>query len=268
MEKNNNYHLTFLKGENVESIAFSSQPEYFQNMNTFDRIVRPYDTNNIRSFILDQFPVKYVCKIQQTLNEIYAQPFFPFFMKDTWYIAICKNQYEGGMPHTLGNVIILPEQTFTSSHFRETLLHERIHILQKSYPAMFETLYTTYWGYRKIPSFSISPSLLLLTRSNPDTLSWWSINQHVPMVIYLRNPTTLRDTTNILMTLTTPPQVLLQDNTDWYQEMISGRQGCYQPEETSATLLASFWEEFLTQHKMTIQSALEDNLKKWIQKMV
>jgi hypothetical protein len=50
--------------------------------------------------------------------------------------------------------------------------------------------------------------------------------------------------------------------------MIMGRPGCYQPEETSAVLLASFWEQFLIENKITIHSALEDNLKNWIEKTV
>jgi hypothetical protein len=270
MEKNNKYRLTFLKGENVNSIAFHHQRDYFQNMNPYDRFVRKYDTRNIGSFFYDNIPIKFVCKIQTILNEIYDHPFFPFFMTDIWYIAICKKEYENGLPHTLGKVIVLPDNIFQYPNvlFRNTLLHERIHTLQKKYPAQFNTLYTDFWGYREVNPLSIPSSLLQQVRSNPDTMTWWAIRQHIPMVIYNPNPTSIHDTTNVLVTMTSPPHVYNQESIQWYQEMISGRPGCYQPEETSAVILAAFWEQFLNLNKITIQSALEENLKIWIEKTV
>jgi hypothetical protein len=52
-----------------------------------------------------------------------------------WRIVLIDGKaYEGGLPHTRGNVIVLPVNIINSGHLVTTLIHERIHVLQRLYP--------------------------------------------------------------------------------------------------------------------------------------
>jgi len=267
MEKNNTFRVRFLKGENVLAMAFTTQREYLQNMNAYDRLARPYDIQHLDRYILHPVPQSYYCRVRRTLQSIHHTEFIPQFQRDGWYLAVCKDEYENALPHTLGKIIILPEKLFRVSEerFRHTLLHERIHVLQKTYPALFTRLYTDHWGFVPVTP-TLPPSLLQRVRSNPDTLSWWSLRGYVPLVLYHADAVNIHDTKEMFWKQGTYNPLVLyrQEDVDWYQEAIGGKQGCYQPEETSAVLLSDFWEEWIVRHKITIGSSFEEALKQWL----
>lgn len=59
-----------------------------------------------------------------------------------WTIAVTKGNgsaYEYGLPHTRGDVIIIPESAVVESDdFVDTLMHEQLHVYQKMYPEDFQ----------------------------------------------------------------------------------------------------------------------------------
>ncbi len=59
-----------------------------------------------------------------------------------WTIAVTKGKglaYEYGLPHTRGDVIIIPESAVSDTdEFVDTLMHEQLHVYQKMYPEDFQ----------------------------------------------------------------------------------------------------------------------------------
>ena len=59
-----------------------------------------------------------------------------------WTIALTKGNgsaYEYGLPHTRGDVIIIPESAVADTdEFVDTLMHEQLHVYQKMYPEDFQ----------------------------------------------------------------------------------------------------------------------------------
>jgi len=59
-----------------------------------------------------------------------------------WTIALTKGKgsaYEYGLPHTRGDVIIIPESDVADTDdFVDTLMHEQLHVYQKMYPEDFQ----------------------------------------------------------------------------------------------------------------------------------
>jgi len=59
-----------------------------------------------------------------------------------WTIAVTKGKgsaYEYGLPHTRGDVIIIPESAVADTDdFVDTLMHEQLHVYQKMYPEDFQ----------------------------------------------------------------------------------------------------------------------------------
>ena len=59
-----------------------------------------------------------------------------------WTIAVTKDKgsaYEYGLPHTRGDVIIIPESDVADTDdFVDTLMHEQLHVYQKMYPEDFQ----------------------------------------------------------------------------------------------------------------------------------
>lgn len=81
---------------------------------------------------------------------------------------------EGDMPHTHGQVIVLPLSYLSPAKTTETkcirtLLHEKIHIYQRMYPAVCNSLYTDFWQFSILGHVASDPWRALPRRSNPDT---------------------------------------------------------------------------------------------------
>jgi hypothetical protein len=99
------------------------------------------------------------------------EPFFDNIKcyKIPWKIGTMKgNKYENGMPHTRGDIIILPKYTDDKEDFlTKLLIHEKIHIYQRFYPKLSER-YITYHGFKKYKKVQNSDKI----RANPDIDDW------------------------------------------------------------------------------------------------
>ena len=57
---------------------------------------------------------------------------FDILINTPWYIGAFKgSQYENGLPHTRGHVIMINENQFNTNNLEELLLHEKTHVYQK-----------------------------------------------------------------------------------------------------------------------------------------
>jgi len=104
----------------------------------------------------------------------------PLYARTPWCFIKVSANIEGGLPHTRGQCIVLADdvlQSLIAGHAKSKfnhpsgvwglLLHEQSHILQRDHPALFASLYTGVFGFRKA---TVAPPQWLLERRvvNPD----------------------------------------------------------------------------------------------------
>ena len=103
---------------------------------------------------------------------------YPEFCDLPWIVAIADRRAEGGMPHTIGNIIVLHYRffriDFTEAQRLNTLIHERIHVYQRLRPNICIPYYASldfipYTG-------AVSPQLASIRRSNPDIVGRYVIS--------------------------------------------------------------------------------------------
>jgi len=83
-------------------------------------------------------------------------------------VEIVDNACSEGLPHTRdASTIVMPLDTWTSSHRDETLRHELVHIRQRQHSEAWYVFYETEWKYRRsrLPP-ELDPNTI---RPNPDT---------------------------------------------------------------------------------------------------
>ncbi len=91
-----------------------------------------------------------------------------------WNVMVQTDpKVEGDLPHTHGQVIVLPPSYLSSAATTEakcirTLLHEKIHIYQRTFPAVCNSLYTDFWQFSILGHVASDPWRALPRRSNPD----------------------------------------------------------------------------------------------------
>lgn len=87
-----------------------------------------------------------------------------------WRFVILHDGIEGGMPHTHCDVVCLPLSFFSNSDHQcvRTLIHEKIHVCQRSRPDLCER-HLSSDGYEQVCLKSeLSPDILRRARANPD----------------------------------------------------------------------------------------------------
>jgi hypothetical protein len=101
-------------------------------------------------------------------------------------------KYEYGLPHTRSDVIIIPkEQIQDTPDFKNTLLHEKLHIYQKAFPFEFAS-YLQQQGWKIHQHYNECPRC----RSNPDTNEYiYKYNNDIHHGIYNNNPQSVMDVT-------------------------------------------------------------------------
>lgn len=118
-----------------------------------------------------------------------------------WKFIKVKSGFENDYPHTHNDVIVLSESYIQHAQlepvydFIETLVHERIHILQRLYPNTFAKLYERHTRWRRTHAnvdVILPRHIRTRTRANPDSPqlgSWYYITPHsydlvIPLVVY------------------------------------------------------------------------------------
>lgn len=188
---------------------------------------------------------------------------------EAWTLVQVDDRLEDGMPHTIHSAIVLPAWMVaalcaehpTTTHDRavETLVHERIHVMQKVRRRWFDALYER-WGFQRLDIASAHHRATvarihqaLATRTNPDTPNQWVLRGRWYLLTHVRtNANTMRDTDHYIVDLVDIPtapagdSILLSSNfvrleaCDWYNTYYGHAEHCYHPDESSAVLLATW----------------------------
>lgn len=157
-----------------EYIALMNQPNLVaRGVQTQQELIAAYaqafqDITSIEKLRITEFILKLLSKFQ------YKYPaYYRYLTKWLSKISLAKAQasLEGGMPHTLGNLIIMDSGWFANPR-ATTFLHEITHVHQRQVPFEFEDLYTQ-WGYLSTPINQVRgmDAVLQLNRNNPDGTS-------------------------------------------------------------------------------------------------
>jgi len=106
---------------------------------------------------------------------------YPLFTETPWSFLKVAFPIEGGMPHTRGGSIVLPETVIpflvhaagatTDAGLAmpvELLVHEQSHVVQRLHPEVFEGLYTGPWGFERAKGLDDGAWLLGRQVVNPD----------------------------------------------------------------------------------------------------
>lgn len=106
------------------------------------------------------------------------------------FICVRGLKYEFGLPHTRGNVIIIPQhQIQDSKEFKNTLFHEQLHVYQKTYSKEFhQFLLQQGWKFHQFYTQCSQ------CRSNPDTNTIiYKKNGEPHVAQYHKNPKSVMD---------------------------------------------------------------------------
>lgn len=108
-----------------------------------------------------------------------------------WKVAILRGEPipEGGWPHTVGDIIIIPSTlcqpgVHNLDDLARIMIHEKIHVYQRMFPAETHILYTRIWGLRVVQTAACSPPL----SSSPSPPSSSSLSYHATSCQRRANP--------------------------------------------------------------------------------
>jgi hypothetical protein len=111
-----------------------------------------------------------------------------------WNIGLVKDKlYEEGYPHTRNNIIIIPLYLLNSKNqLVNTLIHEKIHVYQKTYPEDIEK-YLEANGFKKYKLRNNNEMDNI--RSNPDMDQWIYKNNkdEIMLAEYMDDPKSIMD---------------------------------------------------------------------------
>ena len=199
---------------NKNTIASKLFPNdtYFKYFNDVDKTtrnlnnkslkqIRKHYIENILDFTEDEKSIlnKVINSIIQNLSKENTKL---FLLKDWNFIKFSK--IENNFPHTHENFIFIPQRMISnnlnSSYNKETLVHEKVHIFQRTNPNLFEDLFINYWNFIKTPIQNLE-IIQNKMRTNPDGLdnNWvFSKNNKYILIgsVYNKNPVNIGDTTN------------------------------------------------------------------------
>jgi len=198
--------IIFLTKEMTLEKILSDKDNYFSRFNTLDLLARnvitvkdykhkiikaPCDFTDEQREIITECIKNINNKLIPEINESWI--IISKLLDIPWKIGVINtNDYEEGLPHTRNDTIILPSSKISlSKEFMDTLLHEKLHIYQKTYPDDFNIYLeeNNYIKYKKYIDADIQ------YRSNPDTDEWiYKKNGIIYVSEYINNnPKTILD---------------------------------------------------------------------------
>ena len=169
-----------------------------------------YKTNFVLEYSKNiiKLPVKYKAltdSYTNAANKLTGE--FKIFKKVPWTILVSINNLEMSMPYTLGNSIIIPLRTIKdlyttfihghiNNNFVNTLIHEKLHIIQRNNQRIFDEFYKTNYKFLdKKLNEPLPENLHKITMTNPDSNnSIWIYKLEnkriIPLLIYANNSVT------------------------------------------------------------------------------
>ena len=152
---------TFITSMTDFKRAISTSP-YFARMTPADLYARgatskeEYMNTYIAAFI--EFTPAEKSRLTKLVSTIHYAPHIP------WNFAKVSSVIEKGFPHTLEDVIVLSDTSLAHDDrsLTETLIHEKVHILQRKDPT-YAAEYIKRWGFKESKHITHP-----LKRNNPD----------------------------------------------------------------------------------------------------
>lgn len=172
-----NTDIIFIDKDELYSFLIQDNDNYYKTFNDNDFIVRNISNINEYHDMINRSVVNCSDDIKDKINNCIENIKKKFndinydyfdgqkFNKIIWKIGFVKGKlYEGGLPHTRNDNIILPIdylQSLDNTELIRLLIHEKIHIYQKSYPDDIAK-------YLKKNNFTVSDTIIYNRRANPD----------------------------------------------------------------------------------------------------
>lgn len=175
--------------ETLDACKIMTDPTYLSLFNRTDMLARKLENKDLQRIYCDNIiPISIddkqsVIWLINILRDKFTDNFFKY-----WKFIKINKKIENGLPHTRKDLIVLPESVFKNLniykqdnlveksiyHIGGLFIHEKVHILQKRYPKLFEDLYINYWNFVKVKRILNSDNLVKNTRTNPDgvDLKW------------------------------------------------------------------------------------------------
>jgi hypothetical protein len=204
--ENEDKQIQFLTNDEIMKMMDEDKDGYFQSFSPYDYMARGVQDKE-----------SYLKKIQEGLYELdhddkekIRQTFYQIFqrlpkIKLSYFdgekasllpikIGVIKDRkYEGGLPHTRGdNIIMMGNQTIQKDkdNFKKTMVHELVHLYQKRYPKENEE-YQREKGYYRWRRKDVNDRI----RANPDTDEFIYKNKkgEVMKTVYKENPKSMED---------------------------------------------------------------------------
>lgn len=221
LDMNPNYRKPSLKynsfwyNHKVPTIEYftTKLPHYSKYIQSIDKNMYQYkvpiynntgDFSSIYSSCLVMPTPKYIPLLQHYIwlcNNILST--YPHLNKYSWNILMSIHSLERDMPFTIDTYIIIPESTLQrlyttngiSKQFINTLIHEKIHVIQRYNQSTFDSLYLRIYSdflYKPICIKSLPSNIAKIYMTNPDSNStiWiYKINniQYIPLLIKTNN---------------------------------------------------------------------------------
>jgi len=201
-------HILFLDKTQLQDFLMKDPDHYYKSFSKKDLSMRKISSTEDYHFIIEKSCrdfnvyeknkiINCVSKVESILKSI----------NDPWFdgIKACKTQwkfgcvsgklYEGGLPHTRYDVIILPEYVVTNyndAELSKLILHEKIHVYQKMYPKDIHKYTQYHHFYKKIRRNEVHDA-----RANPDLDEWIynDSNNQSYMALYKADSTHITDVT-------------------------------------------------------------------------
>jgi len=278
--------IEFLSKKQACGVLTNSK-KYFEYLNKNDLEARGiiyYNASNI-SRPTTQSIIKHYCdnvlefsddekdKMSSILNWIYRhlpnKKMVNYFK--VWKLAKLDNKIENGYPHTHGDVIFVSQQFVDNimddyktpldipniPNIVDTLIHEKVHVLQRKYPDKFHNLYTKYWNFKKVKEIQNIDNYLDLYRTNPDGLDVYYVfgnkiwlgcfykkaaHKRMDMVYYYAVPVKpLDNSNNEIYTLDDKQEIeKITSNTEFSNFFDGIYNNYYHPNELAAEAIAKY----------------------------
>lgn len=259
---------TWIKSQEDNYLSFFNKNDLqFRNCTSINNCKNNYINAELQ---ISPYEKDKISKIIKNFNSLINHKFK--FIFNNISIVKVNNNIESGMPHTRNKNIILSKnlleqiiRSFINNpndlKFPKLLSHEQFHIYQRYNQNEISKFYKNYWNMEKL-NYRLPNELLNINRTNPDALpnyNWlFRTNECLilPLCLYSKNSTSLRDTQNIYIRLDNNHKFinliddlenrkLLVDNKDFRNFFGDESANNYHPNEISASLFELIIEDII-----------------------
>jgi len=197
----NNDNFKLLSKDELQNILINNTDNYYNRFSFLDLQVR--NVHSIDEYKKKIKDVYYKCNNNEynkilnainNINNVFKKYNIIGFDGNKasniqWKIGVINGTiYENGLPHTRGDVIIIPNNILNSYRLKNILLHEKIHVYQKLYPDDIQQYFNN-------NGFIKSRQKTENIRANPDIdeYIYKNKNNNEMMCVYNNNPSSILD---------------------------------------------------------------------------